>query len=1284
MSATIDDKKLNGAGLATLWGIIKQYIVDNPSIPKATASTLGCIMVGTTLGVNNSGVLNLASGVVTAGTYKSVTVDTYGRVTAGTNPNTLAGYGITDAKIVDGSIILGENSITPITSLSGYATQTWVQQQGYLTEETYKGTVTQVKVGTTAYDPTSGVVSLPAYPTTLPASDVYSWAKAASKPSYTASEVGAATSGHTHTTSIATSSGTNQLTLAFGTKYVLTAGGTSYIFTMPSNPNTNTTYKFTIGSTTNGDATNGVDLGTLKSETAAASGTTLSLVTTGEKATWNAKSNLTIGTTATTAAAGNHTHTLSIATSSGTNALTLAANTKYVLTAGGSTFIFTTPTDTNTWRPLGTGASDACSGNDSRLSDSRPASDVYSWAKASSKPTYTASEVGAATSNHTHGLSIATDSGTNQVTLAHGTKYKLTAGGSTLIFTMPSDNNNTYPKAVKNITRSGTTFTATCYDDTTFTFDQQDNNTTYSVFTDAAAGLAPAASSTNKTTAESAVGNYYLCADGKYRQLPANAFLNSTYTVSNGTYSIKALVGSTTTTLSDFTANQSSADDFTLVQGSNITFTVDATNRKLTIAGTANSTYPKAVKNITRSGTTFTATCYDDTTFTFDQQDNNTWKAANTSQEGYAPKLALASTATIATQSTEYVLTYISGSETAPVWRKLPANAFKNDNTNTWRNVYTGGTSRVGTGTDTKAINFVAGSNVSISYEAAGTGSGQSGNANYFNVKIAATDTTYSAATQSADGLMSAADKKKLDGIASGANAYSLPTASADTLGGIKVGTTLSISSGVLNLATSGVTAGTYKRVTVDSYGRVTSGDNSDADTNTWRGIYVKGTSSIGTGTDTKALNFAAGSNVSISFAAAGTGSGQSGNANYFNIKIAATDTTYSVATQSANGLMSAADKKKLDGISIGSLMGSTSIGDTIQPVYWNGSAFKVISYTIAKSVPSDAKFTDTNTWRPIGTGASDAAAGNHTHTLSIATDTGTNAVTLAHGTKYKLTAGGSTLIFTMPTDNNTTYSAGTGISLSGTTFSISSTYQTYISNGNTAYGYFTDGVANKSACLSTDGLISSLDALNGFNEAYKLKYGVWNGFTPTGLFANGIVIDGSYADANFGFQIAIDDDPTYKIYLRQRNGSGWASWKQIPMGDGTGASGTWDINITGSASKVTNTSDMRKKNVVKDNLSVRLTDIANAPLFDFKWKDTSIDTDLHIGSSAQYWKNVIPEAVSVAKDEIGTLSMQYDVIALSAVISVAKETLSLKEKVALLETRVESLEKKIREYESN
>lgn len=50
-------------------------------------------------------------------------------------------------------------------------------------------------------------------------------------------------------------------------------------------------------------------------------------------------------------------------------------------------------TDTNTWRPLGTGADQACAGNDSRLSNARPASDVYAWAKASTKPSYSWGEI---------------------------------------------------------------------------------------------------------------------------------------------------------------------------------------------------------------------------------------------------------------------------------------------------------------------------------------------------------------------------------------------------------------------------------------------------------------------------------------------------------------------------------------------------------------------------------------------------------------------------------------------------------------------------------------------------------------------------------------------------------------------------------------------------------------------------------------------------------------------------------------------------------------------------
>ena len=61
------------------------------------------------------------------------------------------------------------------------------------------GSVDTVYIGSAEYAPdANGKVTLPTYPTSLPASDVYSWAKASSKPTYTASEVGAAASSHTH------------------------------------------------------------------------------------------------------------------------------------------------------------------------------------------------------------------------------------------------------------------------------------------------------------------------------------------------------------------------------------------------------------------------------------------------------------------------------------------------------------------------------------------------------------------------------------------------------------------------------------------------------------------------------------------------------------------------------------------------------------------------------------------------------------------------------------------------------------------------------------------------------------------------------------------------------------------------------------------------------------------------------------------------------------------------------------------------------------------------------
>lgn len=62
----------------------------------------------------------------------------------------------------------------------------------------------------------------------------------------------------------------------------------------------------------------------------------------------------------------------------------------------------------------------------------------------------------------------------------------------------------------------------------------------------------------------------------------------------------------------------------------------------------------------------------------------------------------------------------------------------------------------------------------------------------------------------------------------------------------------------------------------------------------------------------------------------------------------------------------------------------------------------------------------------PTGTTSTTVALGDHTHTLSI-TSGGNNATALSAGSTYTLTAGGKSLVFTLPSDeNDNTWQANT------------------------------------------------------------------------------------------------------------------------------------------------------------------------------------------------------------------------------------------------------------------
>lgn len=95
-----------------------------------------------------------------------------------------------------------------------------------------------------------------------------------------------------------------------------------------------------------------------------------------------------------------------------------------------------------------------------------------------------------------------------------------------------------------------------------------------------------------------------------------------------------------------------------------------------------------------------------------------------------------------------------------------PSNAEANQNA--FSNVTVGSTT-IAAGTKTDILNIAAGSNVTITPDTTNK-----------KITIAAKDTTYGVATTGTSGLMSAADKTKLDGIADGANKYVHPTSSGN------------------------------------------------------------------------------------------------------------------------------------------------------------------------------------------------------------------------------------------------------------------------------------------------------------------------------------------------------------------------------------------------------------------------------------------------------------------------------------------------------------------------
>ena len=243
---------------------------------------------------------------------------------------------------------------------------------------------------------------------------------------------------------------------------------------------------------------------------------------------------------------------------------------------------------------------------------------------------------------------------------------------------------------------------------------------------------------------------------------------------------------------------------------------------------------------------------------------------------------------------------------------------------------------------------------------------------------LSATDTTYGEATTGSAGLMSAADKTKLDGVETGANAYSLPKAAADTLGGIMVGNNLSIdpSTGVLSAtatsytlpiadsgtlggvkinggnlsidSSTGVLSATYSAATQSAAGLMSADDKTKLDgiPSLSAGRYIElystgGASNPGLQIRSTAPQILQGTNVSLTE-----------DSENCTVTISA---TYGEATTGSAGLMSATDKAKLDGISTAALTyssgnGWSGFGGVLSEIYFGNSGLATITINAQRS----------------------------------------------------------------------------------------------------------------------------------------------------------------------------------------------------------------------------------------------------------------------------------------------------------------------------------------------
>lgn len=341
----------------------------------------------------------------------------------------------------------------------------------------------------------------------------------------------------------------------------------------------------------------------------------------------------------------------------------------------------------------------------------------------------------------------------------------------------------------------------------------------------------------------------------------------------------------------------------------------------------------------------------------------------------------------------------------------------------------------------------------------------------------ASTNHTHGAATSSANGFMSATDKAKLDGIASGANKYTHP-----------------------NSAAGAKASGLYK-ITTDAQGHVTGATAvAKADitalgipsTNTTYGLATTSANGLLRQLDGSTAHYMRGDGTWAT----------------------PPNTTYGVVTQSANGLMSAADKKKLDSITI------------------DGSGNVEVDITIDTALSTTSTNPVQN--RVVTAAINGKAASSHTHGVATSSANGFLSATdkakldgIASGANKTTVDTALSATSTNPVQNKVINSALAGKAASSHTHNYAASPS---AGGAATYAYLPR--------VSQDA-----NTLPGANRGIWHEYSSGAANLPSLHYYH--VFTGQGSDGNYNTQLALGMT-TNGIYYRNRNAGTWGGWTKV------------------------------------------------------------------------------------------------------------------------------------------